>query len=39
MGIEARASGWKSSDAVKFYVRNDHMGLTIPREYLAIDHA
>ncbi len=27
------------SDAVQFYARNDHMGLTIPYEYMGIDHA
>jgi type III restriction enzyme len=29
----------ESSDAVQFYARNDHMGLTIPYEYMGIDHA
>ena len=29
----------ESSDAVPFYARNDHMGLTIPYEYMGIDHA
>ena len=29
----------ESSDAVLFYARNDHMGLTIPYEYMGIDHA
>lgn len=29
----------ESSDAVRFYARNDHMGLTIPYEYMGIDHA
>lgn len=29
----------ESSDAVQFYARNDHMGLTIPYEYEGIDHA
>jgi type III restriction enzyme len=28
-----------SSDAVQFYARNDHMGLTILYEYMGIDHA
>lgn len=27
------------TDAVVFYARNDHMGLTIPYEYMGIDHA
>jgi type III restriction enzyme len=26
-----------SSDAVKFYARNDHLGLTIPYAYMDID--
>ena len=29
----------ESSDAVQFYARNDHMGLTIPYEYMGIDHS
>jgi hypothetical protein len=29
----------ESSDAVQFYARNDHRGLTIPYEYMGIDHA
>jgi type III restriction enzyme len=29
----------EASDAVQFYARNDHMGLTIPYEYMGIDHA
>jgi type III restriction enzyme len=29
----------ESSDAVRFYARNDHLGLTIPYEYMGIDHA
>ena len=29
----------ESSDAVQFYARNDHMGLTIPYEYMNIDHS
>jgi type III restriction enzyme len=29
----------ESSEAVQFYARNDHMGLTIPYEYMGIDHA
>jgi len=29
----------ESGDAVQFYARNDHMGLTIPYEYMGIDHA
>ena len=29
----------ESSDAVLFYARNDHLGLTIPYEYMGIDHA
>jgi type III restriction enzyme len=29
----------ESSDAVQFYARNDHLGLTIPYEYMGIDHA
>jgi len=29
----------ESSDAVAFYARNDHLGLTIPYEYMGIDHA
>jgi type III restriction enzyme len=29
----------ESSDDVQFYARNDHMGLTIPYEYMGIDHA
>jgi type III restriction enzyme len=28
-----------SSDAVAFYARNDHLGLTIPYEHMGIDHA
>jgi len=28
----------ESSDVVQFYVRNDHLGLTIPYEYMGIDH-
>ena len=30
---------WESSDAVAFYARNDHMGLTLPYEYMGIDHS
>jgi type III restriction enzyme len=30
---------WESSGAVQFYARNDHMGLTIPYEYMGIGHA
>ncbi len=29
----------ESSHAVRFYARNDHLGLTIPYEYMGIDHA
>ena len=29
----------ESGDAVQFYARNDHMGVTIPYEYAGIDHA
>jgi type III restriction enzyme len=29
----------ESSDAVQLYARNDHMGLTIPYEYMGIDHS
>jgi type III restriction enzyme len=29
----------ESSDAVSFYARNDHLGLTIPYEYMGIDHS
>ncbi|MGE5486806.1 MAG: BPTD_3080 family restriction endonuclease [bacterium] len=29
----------ESSAAVAFYARNDHLGLTIPYEYMGIDHA
>ena len=29
----------ESSHAVQFYARNDHLGLTIPYEYMGIDHA
>lgn len=29
----------ESSEAVQFYARNDHLGLTIPYEYMGIDHA
>jgi type III restriction enzyme len=29
----------ESSDAVLFYARNDHLGLTIPYEYMDIDHS
>lgn len=29
----------ESSNAVQFYARNDRMGLTIPYEYMGIDHA
>jgi type III restriction enzyme len=29
----------ESSDAVQFYARNDHMGLTIPYEYMGINHS
>lgn len=28
----------EQSEVVKFYVRNDHLGLTIPYEYQGIDH-
>ena len=28
-----------SGDTVAFYARNDHLGLTIPYEYMGIDHA
>lgn len=37
---EGSAAFWlESSAAVEFYARNDHMGLTIPYEYMGIDHA
>jgi len=29
----------EQSDKVKFYARNDHLGLTIPYEYQGVDHA
>lgn len=29
----------ESCEAVEFYARNDHLGLTIPYEYMGIDHA
>jgi type III restriction enzyme len=29
----------ESSGSVAFYARNDHLGLTIPYEYMGIDHA
>jgi type III restriction enzyme len=29
----------ESSNTVHFYARNDHLGLTIPYEYMGIDHA
>jgi type III restriction enzyme len=29
----------ESSDAVSFYARNDHLGLTIPYEYMGLDHS
>jgi type III restriction enzyme len=29
----------EASDAVQFYARNDHMGLTIPYEYTGSDHS
>jgi len=29
----------EASSAVSFYARNDHMGLTIPYNYMGIDHA
>jgi type III restriction enzyme len=40
-------SGWEadaakvldSTDLVKWYARNDHMGLVIPYEYLGVDHS
>jgi len=29
----------EASGAVSFYARNDHLGLTIPYEYMGVDHA
>src|SRR5205807_10465031 len=29
----------ESSDAVSFFGRNDHLGLTIPYDYMGIDHS
>ncbi|MDD4890560.1 MAG: hypothetical protein PHU85_11605 [Phycisphaerae bacterium] len=29
----------EESDEVEHYVRNDHMGLTIPYEFQGVDHA
>lgn len=29
----------EQSDAVKFYARNDHLGLLIPYEYQGVDHS
>jgi type III restriction enzyme len=29
----------EQSEAVKYYARNDHLGLTIPYEYQGVDHA
>lgn len=36
---QQQRSYYRSEDAVQFYARNDHMSLTIPYEYMGIDHA
>ena len=38
LGERARAFHLERSEAVKFYARNDHLGLLIPYEYMGVDH-